>query len=159
MYSIYKITNIANNKIYIGQTIKLIENRFKDHIRASKQISPKYKLHRSIKKYGEELFQIEIIQKCENKTEANDLEKYYIHLLHTRDDNIGYNISPGGDGGDIKTETQKLELSEKMKVDNPMFTIKSNADLFTQWKSSVSKEQNSDNKTHYNLLCNRYKTK
>ena len=32
---IYKITNLVNGKIYIGQTTKTVEERVKDHFRRS----------------------------------------------------------------------------------------------------------------------------
>ena len=37
MAYIYKITNLKNNKIYIGFTINEIEVRLRNHIRASRQ--------------------------------------------------------------------------------------------------------------------------
>ena len=44
-------------------------------------------------------------------------EKFYINELKTQDDNIGYNISPGGDGGELfkghkHSETTRQKLSE-----------------------------------------------
>ena len=32
MYYIYKISNIQNNKMYVGKTTNSIENRFKRHL-------------------------------------------------------------------------------------------------------------------------------
>lgn len=137
MHNIYKITNAINNKIYIGQTVKPIEHRMHQHILGSS--NPKYKLHRAINKYGSDVFQIEIIQKCQNKTEADETEKHFIQLFNSTNDDIGYNIAPGGQGGDIKTSDQKLELSKKMRSDNPMYKIKSDENVFNLWKTNVSK--------------------
>ncbi len=39
---IYKITNIQNNKIYIGKTKYSIYNRFESHIRAAFKSNRKY---------------------------------------------------------------------------------------------------------------------
>lgn len=55
---IYRITNLVNNKIYIGQTIRDLKVRFKQHC---------YKkgctyLHNAILKYGKENFKIELIE-------------------------------------------------------------------------------------------------
>ena len=47
---IYKITNLINNKIYIGQTIRDVQIRWKEHLR-SKDEAP---IHKAIRKYGKE---------------------------------------------------------------------------------------------------------
>lgn len=54
---IYKITNIINSKIYIGQTSKSIEERWKGH-KFHKGCTA---LHNAIKKYGENNFKIDIL--------------------------------------------------------------------------------------------------
>ena len=58
---IYKITNIQNNKVYIGQSIRPIEQRFKRHINDA--INNKLDTHfaRAIRKYGKDSFRIETI--------------------------------------------------------------------------------------------------
>lgn len=54
---IYKITNTVNNKCYIGQTIKSIEFRFKEHVRrALKRSDRKSHLGAAIRHYGENAF-------------------------------------------------------------------------------------------------------
>lgn len=61
MFYVYKITNLANHKIYIGQTIRPVEDRFKRHI--TDAINNKLDTHlaRAIRKYGKDNFCIEII--------------------------------------------------------------------------------------------------
>ena len=58
--NIYKITNLINNKIYIGQTINPISQRWSAHKSHAKNGST-HKLGRAIRKYGEENFKIELI--------------------------------------------------------------------------------------------------
>lgn len=60
---IYKITNLINNKIYIGQTI-----HFKERIRSHEETAVNVKsksynnpLYKTFRKYGIENFSIEII--------------------------------------------------------------------------------------------------
>lgn len=67
--SIYKITNLINGNIYIGQS-KDPETRFKQHINGN---NPSL-IHLAIKKYGEENFSFEIIEK--DIKNYNDREKY-----------------------------------------------------------------------------------
>lgn len=91
---IYKITNLVNNKIYIGQTITGVDSRWKGHL---------YKdgckfLHNAILKYGKENFKIEVIEYCE-ENKLDDREIYWISYYHSTDRNIGYNILKGGNNG------------------------------------------------------------
>lgn len=90
---IYKITNLINNKIYIGKH----KSKFYDKNYYGSGIIIK----RVIKKYGKENFSIEILHSCESNAELNEKEIYYIDLYKCRDSNIGYNMSKGGDGGNV----------------------------------------------------------
>ena len=94
MAIIYKITNIVNNKIYIGCTIKSIDKRFSEHISRSKKEN-NIKLYNSIRKYGEENFIIEKIIDCE-ECEMFDLEMKYISEFNSFE--LGLNSSIGGEG-------------------------------------------------------------
>ena len=72
---IYKITNITNNKIYIGQTCRSINLRWLDHCYASKYPSHKdYEcpLHRAIRKYGDKNFKVEEIDTASSLEEFQD---------------------------------------------------------------------------------------
>ena len=51
---IYKITNIQNNKVYIGQTIRPIQDRFHRHINDALNNILDTHFARAIRKYGEE---------------------------------------------------------------------------------------------------------
>lgn len=52
---IYKVTNLINNKIYIGQTRYSLNIRKASHLHQSKNNSIVY-FHRAIKKYKKENF-------------------------------------------------------------------------------------------------------
>ena len=103
MSYIYKITNKLNNKCYIGQTIKSIEFRFKEHIhRALKHSDHRSHLGAAIRYYGKDAFIIEEIFKVvayslETRFVLLDtMECFYIRKFNSRDLNLGYNIQPGG---------------------------------------------------------------
>ena len=49
---IYKVLNIKNNKVYIGQTTKLLNIRKKTHYRLS-LTNPQTKFHYALRKYKE----------------------------------------------------------------------------------------------------------
>jgi len=100
---IYKITNLINNKIYIGKTIADKSDYFGSGIL----------INRSIEKYGIEHFKKEIIDNTSSIEELNEKEKYWIKYFNSTDLSIGYNIGKGGDGGDIFTNHPDKEEIRK----------------------------------------------
>ena len=108
MYGIiYKITNIATDKIYIGQTIHKLAYRWNNHIKAAKRGSKTY-FHKAIRKYGKDSFIIEQIAEASSKEELNRLEITYIQKYNSLVPN-GYNTSTGGEGGDNFTNNPNIE--------------------------------------------------
>lgn len=113
---IYKITNLINNKIYVGKTVKTIEWRFKKHCYdARKTPNTKNHFHRALLKYGPENFVIEQIDSADTKTELNKKEQYWIDYYASTTN--GYNMTPGGDGGNTYTVLSEEELNQvKIKI-------------------------------------------
>lgn len=105
---IYKTTNLINKKIYIGKKHK---SEFVPSYYGSGVL-----IKKSIAKYGIENFTVEVIEWCETLEELNIKEKYYIKVLNSdRHTGLGYNISKGGDGGDLfnsLTTEEKKEFIE-----------------------------------------------
>lgn len=127
---IYKVTNIINNKIYIGQTIKSVTTRWKEHCQRSLKNS-KCHFHLAIKKYGiknflvEELIKVNATTTSELKFKLDLLERSYIHFYNSY--NSGYNSTIGGDNGVIGLKMSKetrqkmseIRLGRKYKQFNP----------------------------------------
>ena len=86
---VYKLTNTDNGKIYVGQTRFTVEKRFKEHARAESFIGD------AIRKYGEEQFMIEVLETCETREEAYELEIFFIAKFNCMAPN-GYNLTKGG---------------------------------------------------------------
>ena len=108
---IYKTTNLVNGKIYIGQHKSQVFDR--DYHGSGKLI------RRAFEKYGIENFKTELLKWCETRSDINKCEKIYIHIYHSNDLAIGYNISKGGDGGDTfsgLTDDEKEHRRKKMKM-------------------------------------------
>jgi len=95
---IYKFTNKINGKIYIGKTKGTIASRF---IRYNYDVNHDYDrpILNSIRLYGWSNFVVEIQQQCNSIEELNEAEKFWIKTLNTRNKEIGYNLSEGGDRG------------------------------------------------------------
>lgn len=94
---IYKITNTTNNKCYIGQTIKNINDRI--HPKTFCGHKGCVALYRAIKKYGPEKFAVDVISQSNSIDELNLMEKKYIIEFKSNNYKYGYNIRDGGNGG------------------------------------------------------------
>ena len=97
MIGIYKITNLINGKVYIGQSIN-IEIRWQQHKRAI-DYNKTNLLYKAMRKHGVENFKFEIIDEC-NECELNNLEIYYIWYYNSyvgNDNSNGYNMTIGGE--------------------------------------------------------------
>jgi len=91
---IYRITNNINDKVYIGQTIQEIKDRFREHCKKSRQ--KKSAITSAIIKYGKENFIIEpLMTNIKNIEELNYWEKYWIKVYDSVSPN-GYNLTDGG---------------------------------------------------------------
>ena len=74
---IYKITNIQNNKVYIGQTIRPIKQRFHRHLNDALNNILDTHFARAIRKYGKDSFIIEEIDTAQTQDELNKKEQVY----------------------------------------------------------------------------------
>lgn len=93
MAYIYKITNLKNNKIYVGYTKRDdINIRFKEHWRCRFQDNSI--LHRAMRKYGLKNFKIEPVEKI-SEDDWIEKEQYYINYFDCKVPK-GYNICDGG---------------------------------------------------------------
>ena len=116
MALIYKITNIKNNKIYIGKTTRTEKIRFYEHLQetvTNKSLSP---LHLAIKEFGINNFTIEVIEDNIPDNEINDKEKYYIQIYNACDKDIGYNVLMGGDGGRVYSKLTDDNVKEIIAI-------------------------------------------
>lgn len=102
MYQIYKITNLVNGKLYIGQTRVGIEKRLYTHWNSAKNNNDNTILHKAMRKYGINNFKIESIDKTKTLKEANQLEvkwiSYYQTNVYEFPNGKGYNMTNGGEG-------------------------------------------------------------
>lgn len=102
---IYKIRNKINNKIYIGQCSKNI-------VKSKKYFGSGILIQKAIQKYGIENFEKTILCECCTKDELNQKEKFYITKYKSNVN--GYNISLGGNGGNLGDEIN-TKISNKIK--------------------------------------------
>lgn len=72
MGCIYKITNVINNKLYIGYTTATLKERMRRH--KNDDINHNTLLGRAIKKYGWENFKYEVVVYEDDKEKLLELE-------------------------------------------------------------------------------------
>lgn len=100
MGKIYKIVNDINSKIYIGKTTRTLQIRFEQHI--NNDSNNRSAIHAAIKKYGQEHFQIILIQDDIPDELLNERERYWINFFNSYRD--GYNLTAGGDGRSLSNK-------------------------------------------------------
>jgi len=109
---IYKVTNLVNGKIYVGKTARRFSYRKSEHLSDSKNKSDAFYFHSAIRKYGENNFKWEIIDRSMSPAILAELEKGYIKKFNCKIPN-GYNLTDGGEGccGFTHSEEAKLKIS------------------------------------------------
>lgn len=111
---IYKATNVANGKVYIGQTIWTVEERWKDHLWDANKAVCKYnsRLHKAIKKYTPLYFVVETVEQCDDSL-LNEREVYWISSYNSTDRNFGYNIQRGGSNALYRVHESAITNAKK----------------------------------------------
>lgn len=115
MCGIYKITNMVNGKVYIGQTNDIYTRWRKHKYTYENPKENNQVIYRAMRKYGLENFSFEIILECE-EWELNEWEIYFIEIYKSyinRKDSNGYNQNKGGGG--VRGLKMSKETKEKMK--------------------------------------------
>lgn len=115
---IYKITNTKNNKVYIGQTVRPIKQRFLRHI--TDALNNKLDTHfaRAIRYHGKESFIVEEIDTATTQDELNLKEQYWIRYYNSTI--CGYNETDalckcGGNTYRSKTSDDMDKIKDKIR--------------------------------------------
>ena len=112
---IYKITNVVNQKVYIGLTTESLEKRWKGHLQAAKSCCRH--LYNSIRKHGIGKFTIEEIDHTDSFKELGELERKYIKEYDSQNPDKGYNITAGGESNQLDGNPKaKVSLKEVIQI-------------------------------------------
>lgn len=100
IYTIYKITNRVNQKVYIGYTSLKPEKRFNQHRQYAFNTNRKGKLlYSAVVKYGPDAFDFEVIYQSRDMEHALAMETHFITQYRAWvdfPDAHGYNLTLGG---------------------------------------------------------------
>jgi len=141
---VYKVTNLLNNKIYIGKTSKTLEDRKRRHYYDSKR--KKTHFHLALLKYSKESFSWEILRNnCQSLEELNFYEMLYISMFNSNNRLFGYNVTNGGEGilGFKFSEESKKKLRESQKEvkNRPEYRDNQSSKMKDKWKEPGYKER------------------
>lgn len=102
IYRVYKITNLINEKVYIGITKRALIVRWRQHYTRARSDEKKTYFQSAICKYGKDNFKMELLEElyAETAAEVVELAKQkeieYIAKFNTRNREVGYNTLAGG---------------------------------------------------------------
>jgi group I intron endonuclease len=116
---IYKIENLINGKVYIGQSIHIFE-RWKQE--RSGSINKHVK--NAFLKYGLNNFSFEVLEEISlnERKKLDQREKFFIKLLDSTNPYKGYNLESGGNKNKFISETTRKKMSiarKKYYLENP----------------------------------------
>ena len=165
MYYIYCYANKKNQHKYVGQT-----NNFNRRIRehrscAFNENSSSYSdlIHKKIREYGEENFEITLLEKLftNDIQEVNEREKYWIKKLESHcSTGKGYNVSWGGDSREhARTWSQEeiADMKQLIKEKTPFIDITAKYGASASFISSLNHGVYYFDETESYPLCKYYK--
>ena len=117
-FYLYKITNIVDGKIYIGQSVNP-QARWRCHKSDAKLGKNKKHFARAIRKYGAHNFTFEVIAQAKTLEDIDWAEIECIKQHKSFDKAYGYNIALGGNGKRIISEETKKKIAKFMTGRKP----------------------------------------
>lgn len=158
MFYVYCITNLKNNKVYIGKTLDP-KNRFSDHKKVARGGKIIYgnqysTIHKAITKYGEDNFSFKILHEYNSEISAFKGEIYWISFyksnINKYGKEYGYNLTDGGEGisGYKHTLEMKAHISDMLSGDkHPQFGISRTQEE----KDKISKSLSGSNSSMFGI--------
>ena len=118
--TIYMLTCIPTEMSYIGQTIRKLQKRLREH---QCKGNTNRRISNAIHHYGWTSFKVDILHKDVPQSNLDWLERHSIWIFNTLSPN-GYNLQEGGNNG-FKTEDYKIqvrkEYNPRFGEDNPRY--------------------------------------
>ena len=111
---VYKITNLKNNKVYVGSSIDISSREYKHFWMLKKGIHDNTHLQKSYKKYGKDNFEFIILENCP-ESEIIERENFYIKKYNSNNSSHGYNLAMVND---FRRNTYNDEVKIKLSKHN-----------------------------------------
>lgn len=167
---IYKITNLINGKIYIGQTKRTFKERYSG---GGEGIERVYRYHtyrknygelhndhllKSINKYGFDNFVVdEEFDVAYSQEELNQKEKYWIQHYNCNNPYKGYNATEGGDSGKRSSYRKYIRNFRTQRI-KPFIVIES-GEVFISKREFINNCKMNLDLIDKNTLSSEYRNK
>lgn len=154
------MVNSINGKIYVGQTVRTLQERIDEHCRHDKIVVDK-----AIQKYGIENFFVDVIDHADSVEELNRLEIKWIEYYNSIVPH-GYNQCRGGENTVGFHHRQETKIKMKMKKidifngsNNPFYGKHHSIEQRTKWSverkgRDTSKARHASMKKHKRKVIN-----
>lgn len=130
---IYKITNLVNNKVYIGQTVTSLKERWQGHCYKQGCVL----MHNAIKKYGRDSFTQEVIEEVPVE-DLNSRETFWVKYYKSYQKEFGYNILiEGGHGRRGLTKLSEERIIELLNMYNKGTSYSELGRIFNMHRKSI----------------------
>lgn len=123
-FVVYCLTNLKNNKKYIGLTNK-VRQRINQHVHAFDKGSKQY-IHKALNLYGAASFSFEVLEECIDRFSLNLTEIKYIDYYKSTDLSLGYNLTYGGKSSGSTPENTKNRIKASVKKRVGKYDLKGN---------------------------------
>ena len=136
MIGIYKIENMIDHKVYIGQSVR-VEQRWKEHI--SYTHGPQYRnypLYNAMNKYGIDNFSFTVLEECE-ADQLYSREQYWIDYYNSTDLAKGYNLR-NAQGPEDYFSKAKLTKEDVIFIRNCQLDGIPRRDVYKYFKDKIS---------------------
>jgi hypothetical protein len=130
------------DKVYIGYTHHTAYKRFQQHIKNSRKTKGKcLAIEAAIRKYGFENITVKTLMKCWSQYDAGKWETNIIAEMKSAEEDFGYNLTIGGDGGPPNAETlEKIRQTQLSRTYFPIGPIAASAEEIETTIEEVKKE-------------------
>ena len=152
IFYIYQYTNLINNKKYVGQTNNL-DRRIKEHKSNSfnpKSVNYNNIIHKAIRKYGYDNFQIDVLEIVNGTYEdVNEREKYWIKQQKSLINESGYNVIEGGNNSwrSFLSQEDVMHIKNLIQTGTPYSIIQSHYPISKTFISDINSRKFFNDKT------------
>lgn len=122
---VYSITNIKDNKVYIGisrQVIKRIGNHL--YYLKHKEHKNYMYIHKAINAHGIDNFVFKILEVCIDEKSLKNKEVYWVDFYKSNIKGKGYNLTSGGELSIPNEETTLKKINSSIKVKVAQYNLK-----------------------------------
>lgn len=144
---IYKVTNLMNHKVYIGQTTQDFKKYKSKHIYCSRDNQIKNKnraFYKALREYGPHKFKWEVLGECKGQEDLDITEIRCIDFYKSTMEVYGYNMVIGGRG--VVGLDQSEEEKDKLRDQIYEYYERGELHLFYKMYSSLEKGKHSKEK-------------